>query len=167
MADRIFIEPLDGKYKGQLLVFDVVRAMNHIRSASTFSHPVEHLNTNISDHRYRGPASIVMSGYVSDSWDSTLIEEPDGSFKDYVINEEDLLVNEMGQIVKVASEEDIARQARLFRDTQLVLNGEDPDLVFGDGPNDDFTDEDSIKEAQSIFKKKVKEILKATVFSLI
>lgn len=154
MADRIFIEPLDGKYKGQLLVFDVVKSMNHIRSATTFSHSVEHLNTNISDHRYRGPASVMMSGYVSDSWDSTLIEEPDGSFKDYVIDEENLLIDVMGNIVEEAPEEDIARQARLFRDTQLALNGEEPDLVWGDGPDEDFTDEDSIKEAQSIFKKK-------------
>lgn len=154
MANRIFIEPLSGKYKGQLLVFDVVKTMNHVRSASTFSHSVEHLNTNISDHRYRAPGIIIMSGYVSDSWDSTLIKQPDASYKDYVIDEENLLIDTMGNIVNQAPEEDIARQARLFRDTQLVLKGEDPDLVFGTGPEDDFTDEDSIKEAQSIFKKK-------------
>lgn len=81
MASKIYITPSYGNFEGQLLVFDTVESMTHVRASKTPQHPVEHLDKGMADHRFREGVKIQIVGMISDNWTTAIKEEPTPQFK--------------------------------------------------------------------------------------
>jgi hypothetical protein len=81
MASKIYIAPSYGNKEGQLLVFDTVESMTHIKTSRVPQHPVEAINRSSADHRYREGVKIQIVGMVSDNWITSIKEEPTPQFK--------------------------------------------------------------------------------------